>query len=312
MNRRTRLRMKVGDFDSPDRVKLQQWGREMINTPEFKAVNMQAAHEAIVLLRNDRNLLPLKGTYKRIAVIGNNANNTVVFTGDYEGLADHTFTLLEGIQLLSPASEVLYSPGCADVLCKSTSLFAQAIEVARNADLVILALGTDKTIAKENDDMVPSCCEGVKVGETELPGCQKRLVEEIVQVNPQVVLVGMSGQQLNNPSVAHTVLFAPFLGNFGGIAIADVLFGNFNVGGRLPFTLYASIDSLPPIGDYDMTAFPGRTYRYHQLKPEFPFGYGLSYSHYRYDALEVSKDLLQPCESIEVSVSVTNEGPCRK
>ena len=61
-----------------------------------------------------------------------------------------------------------------------------------------------------------------------------------------------------------------------------------------------------------MTAFPGRTYRYHQLKPEFPFGYGLSYSHYRYDALEVSKDLLQPCESIEVSVSVTNEGPCRK
>lgn len=304
--------MLVGDFDSPERVSMQKMGRESINTPEFKAINLRSAHEAIVLLRNSRGLLPLHGNYKRIAVIGANANSTVVFTGDYEGLADHIYTLLEGVSLRAPKAEVRFAAGCRDIFCNSTELFDEAISLARTAEVVILGFGTDKNAACERDDLMETTCEGVSIGATQLPGCQGRLFESILRVNPNVVLVGMSGQQLNNPQSADTVLFAPFLGNFGGLAIADVLFGRFNVGGRLPFTLYKETERLPPIESYDMTSYPGRTYRYHRLEPEFPFGFGLSYSSFAYSGLRVSQESLRPCESLVVEVNVRNEGPCRR
>lgn len=303
--------MLVGDFDSPERVSMQKMGREWINTPEFKAINLQSAHEAIVLLRNSRGLLPLRDDYKRIAVIGANANSTVVFTGDYEGLADHIYTLLEGVSMRAPRAEVVFAPGCRDIFCNSTELFDDAISLAKTADLVILGFGTDKNAACERDDLMETTCEGVSIGATQLPGCQGRLFDAIWSVNRNVVLVGMSGQQLNNPENADTVLFAPFLGNFGGLAIADVLFGRFNVGGRLPFTLYKETEKLPAIGSYDMTSYPGRTYRYHRLEPEFPFGFGLSYSKFEYSDLRVSANQMNPCESVKVEVNVKNLGPCR-
>lgn len=128
-------------------------------------------------------------------------------------------------------------------------------------------------------------------------------------IDKNIILVGMSGQMMNIPAEADTVLFAPFIGNFGGRAIADVIFGKFNVGGKLPFTFYADVDRLPPIEDYDMTRFPGRTYRYHRLEPEFPFGFGLSYSTFRFANVKVSEEAIAPCGQVKVSVEVTNEGP---
>lgn len=303
--------MLVGDFDSPEKVTVQTWGREHINTPHNKEVNLRSAHEAIVLLRNDHNVLPLPTDCGRIAIIGPNGNSTVVFTGDYEAIPDHTYTLLEAITIhqeyhqLPPPS---FAPGCNDIHCTDSTAFEEAFRVASQADTLILAMGTNKDSSKEGGDLAPGKCDGDSTNVSHFPGCQVQLTEALLSMGKRVVVIGMSGQHLNFPEKAVTAIFAPFLGNYGGLALSHVLFGEYNPAGRLPFTVYKDTNSLPEIGDYDMTAYPGRTYRYHQLEPQFPFGYGLSYTSFSYSNLKISKHVIQPCEVVHVEVDVKNEG----
>jgi beta-glucosidase len=188
-----------------------------------------------------------------------------------------------------------------------TDLEAEAVAAAEQADAVVLFLGL--TARLEGEEM-PIRIDGFQGGDRTtlgLPATQQRLLERIAAVGKPTVLVLLNGSALainwaqqNVPAI----LEAWYPGQAGN-AIADVLFGDYNPAGRLPVTFYRSVDDLPPFENYDMA---GRTYRFFDGEPLYPFGHGLSYTTFDYDELTVSSETLAEGDTIEVSVDVTNTG----
>ena len=175
--------------------------------------------------------------------------------------------------------------------------FGEAGKAARDCDVVVAVLGIDKSIEREGQDRYT----------LELPADQREFIEEIYRINPRTVVVLVAGSSLainwidkNIPAV----LDAWYPGEQGGTAVAEALFGDYNPGGRLPLTFYSSLDDLPAFDDYSLTSGPGRTYQYFNGKPLYEFGYGLSYTTFRYNQL-ATRDL---GENIEVSFTVANTG----
>jgi beta-glucosidase len=188
------------------------------------------------------------------------------------------------------------------------TLEAEAERIARRADAVVLFLGL--TARLEGEEM-PVQIEGFQGGDRtsiDLPAPQERLLERIVALGKPTVLVLLNGSAVAvNWAQDHVpaILEAWYPGQAAGTAIADVLFGDANPAGRLPVTFYHSAADLPPFGDYDMA---GRTYRFFAGRPLYPFGYGLSYTTFRYDRLTTSTDTLAAPDTVLVSVDVTNSG----
>jgi beta-glucosidase len=187
-------------------------------------------------------------------------------------------------------------------------LEAEALRIAEAADAVIMVLGLSPRL--EGEEMrveVPGFAGGDRV-DIGLPTPQRELLEAVVATGKPLVLVLLNGSALAIPWAAENVpaiLEAWYPGQAAGNAIADVLFGDYNPAGRLPVTFYRSVDQLPPFEDYDMA---GRTYRYFQGDPLFPFGHGLSYTTFRYRGLRVP-DSVRAGEDVEISVEVLNTGP---
>jgi len=188
------------------------------------------------------------------------------------------------------------------------ALESEAVAVARRADVVVLCLGL--TARLEGEEMrvaVPGFSGGDRTS-LDLPAPQEHLLERIAALGKPTVLVLLSGS-----AVAVTwaqehvpaILEAWYPGQAGGTAIADVLFGTYNPGGRLPVTFYRDVADLPPFDDYRMA---GRTYRFFEGAPLYPFGYGLSYTTFRYDRLRISSDTLRGGDTVNVSVDITNTG----
>jgi beta-glucosidase len=188
------------------------------------------------------------------------------------------------------------------------NLSQQAVEVANNADIIVLALGLSPAV--EGEEM-PIEAPGFKGGdrtEIGLPAPQEELLKRIHALGKPIVLVLMSGSALavnwaaeNIPAIVQ----AWYPGQAGGEAVADALFGDHNPAGRLPVTFYRSVDDLPPFEDYRME---GRTYRYFQGEPLFPFGYGLSYTSFKFDNLHIDQTKAQVGSKVAISVDVTNMG----
>ncbi len=175
--------------------------------------------------------------------------------------------------------------------------FGDAGKAARECDAVVAVLGIDKSIEREGQDRYT----------LDLPADQREFIEEIYRINPRTVVVLVAGSSLSlNWIDAHmpAVLDAWYPGEQGGTAVAEALFGDYNPGGRLPLTFYRSLDDLPAFDDYSLTAAPGRTYQYFTGKPLYEFGYGLSYTTFRYSQL-ATRDL---GESVEVTFTVANTG----
>jgi beta-glucosidase len=189
-----------------------------------------------------------------------------------------------------------------------TDYVAEAVEVAQKAEVVILVLGLSPTL--EGEEM-PVQIEGFAGGDRtdiKLPRSQEELLQKIHALGKPVVLVLLNGSALavnwaneNVPAIVE----AWYPGQASGDAIADVLFGDYNPGGRLPVTFYKSIQDLPPFEDYRME---GHTYRYFKGEPLFPFGYGLSYTTFAYSNLRLSARTIRPDETLTVSVDVQNTG----
>ncbi|MEP6833372.1 MAG: glycoside hydrolase family 3 C-terminal domain-containing protein [Gemmatimonas sp.] len=191
----------------------------------------------------------------------------------------------------------------------SETLEADAVAVAEQADVVVMMLGLSARL--EGEEM-PVQIEGFKGGDRtliDLPAVQEKLLERIVAVGKPTVLVLLNGSALAvnwaNTNVP-AILEAWYPGQAGGSAIADVLFGDYNPGGRLPITFYKSLADLPPFENYDMA---GRTYRFFKGAPLYPFGHGLSYTTFKYGALTTSAATLRSAAPIVASVTVTNTGP---
>jgi beta-glucosidase len=306
LTRVLRVRMRLGEFDPFDSVPYSKISPDVINNAEHRAVALKAAQQSIVLLQNRGGLLPLDKTkLKRIAVIGSLADRIVM--NNYNGRAGKTVTPLQGIQdQVAQGTEVLYAAGGVvsdptprDKPFDKTNELQKAVELARNADVAVVFVGTDRRVEQEGLDR--------KI--LGLTGNQEELVEAVFAANPRTVVVQMSAGPLTVPWLAQHIpamLQSWWPGEEGGHAIADVLFGDVNPAGRLPHTVYASETQVPPLNEYDITK--GFTYMYVNGEPLFPFGHGLSYTTFKYSGLKLSSDKIKADGKVNISVDVTNTG----
>src|SRR5438876_6720624 len=301
-------RFRLGMFDPPERVRWAQIPISVLDQPAHRALARQVARESIVLLKNAGSLLPLHKALGTIAVIGPNADDWRMLLGNYEGQPADPITPLRGIrEAVSGNTRVLYARG-SDLTAPAESLEAEAVRVAEQAEVVVLCLGL--TARLEGEEM-PVEVEGFRGGDRtriDLPAAQERLLERIVAVGKPTVLVLMSGSAVAvNWAQEHVpaIVEAWYGGQAAGSALADVLFGDYSPGGRLPVTFYKSVDDLPRFDDYRMA---GRTYRFLKGTPLYPFGYGLSYTTFTYNNLRTNTAKLRAGDTVVVRVDVTNTG----
>jgi beta-glucosidase len=253
------------------------------------ALSLESARESMTLLKNDDHLLPLAKSIHRIAVIGSNAD--VARYGDYERESNgKQVSLLDGIRAIVPQAAVSFDPG-QDI--------AAAVAVAKQADTVVLGLGEWHGVSGEGFDR----------SNLDLPGNQEQLIEAVVATGMPVVLVLENGRPLTigwaKQHVA-AILEAWYPGEFGGQAIAETLFGDNNPAGRLTITFPRSVGQLPDFYNSD----PSRIRKYvdDDGQPLFPFGFGMSYTTFRYDHLAVLPPAPGSRGAVQVTVNVTNAG----
>jgi beta-glucosidase len=306
-------RMRLGMFDPPERVPFASIPYEVNGCEKHVQLARTAARESIVLLKNERGLLPLAKDLRSLAVIGPNAYDPEVLHANYFGITAQAITPLDGIRAsVSKGTKVLYTDGCKRQGTKTDGLgragnLSEAVSMAERADAVVLCLGLSADIEGEQGDAGNSEAAGDKV-DLGLTGLQQVLLERVVAVGRPTVLVLVSGSPLDL-AWAHekvgAIVQAFYPGEQGGAAIADVLFGDYSPAGRLPVSFPRSVADLPPFADY---AMKGRTYRYAEREPLYPFGYGLSYTTFRYSDMLVSKAPIAAGESVIVSAMVENVG----
>ena len=261
----------------------------MKRSKEHLALSLQSARESMTLLKNDGHLLPLSKTLKRIALIGPNA--TIARYGDYEDEKNgQRISIADGLHSILPSDAVVVDDG---------SNIGRAVDAAKSAEVVILALGEYQGISGEGFDRQS----------LDLPGNQEHLLEAIVATGKPVVLVLQNGRPLTIPWAAEhvpAILEAWYPGEFGGQAIAETLFGDNNPGGKLTITFPQSLGQLPDFYNFD----PSKTNKYvdGDRKPQFPFGFGLSFTSFQYDQLSVHPPSSGSREDLVVHVTVKNTG----
>jgi beta-glucosidase len=282
-----RVKFSLGLFDHPF-VDLALDAKER-RSPAHLSVSLESARESMTLLKNDNQLLPLPKSTQRIAVIGPNGN--VARYGDYEKEANGVhISILDGIRTLLPKATVTFDDG---------KNIPDAVAKAKDADVVIMGLGEKLGISGEGFDR----------SDLGLPDNQEQLLEAVVSTGKPVVLVLENGRPLTiDWAKEHVpaILEAWYPGEFGGSAIAESLFGDSNPAGRLTVTFPQTVGQLPDYYNSD----PSRVYGYVDSngKPLFPFGFGLSYTTFRYDHLVVRPPAPGSTGDIQVTVDVTNTG----
>lgn len=273
-------RFLLGMFDETEYDVI---GLDEVESPAHLALTRRAAAESVVLLKND-GILPLDKTkLKNIAVVGPNANSRSALIGNYHGTASRYVTVLEGIQdYLGEDVRVYYSEGAhlykdkVENLSAMPDRLSEAKALADYCDLTIVCLGLDETLEGEEGDTGNSDASGDKI-DLSYPESQRKLLEAVVSTGKPVVLVSMTGSAMDlryADANCNAILQAWYPGALGGRAVADILFGEISPAGKLPVTFYESAEDLPSFEDY---AMKGRTYRYLEKKPLYPFGYGLTY-----------------------------------
>jgi beta-glucosidase len=307
--------IKLGLLDAPDRVPWSKIGAagesEPWNGENHKAVARAIAHESVVLLKNANGLLPLdRSKIKSIAVVGPRADP--VLFDFYSGTTPYAISVLKGIRGKAGSSISVTSPEDAEA----------AIAAAKSADAAIVVVGNDPMCGAANpggtfnpDGSTKPCAdpgegrEGRDREKLDLPPAQADLIRRVSAANPKTIVVLISSfpfaidwEQQNVPAILHITHAA----QDQGAAIADVLFGDYNPAGRLVQTWPRSLGQLPDMMDYAL--HHGRTYMYFKGEPLYPFGYGLSYTTFRYSNVGVSAPKLAESATVTVSVDVKNTG----
>ncbi len=297
------IRAALGMF--ADDCEYDEIGLDAIDTDESAELSYQASVNSTVLLKND-GILPLnKDDIKSVAVIGPTANSIVVLEGNYNGTSSRYVTNIEGIRnAVNPGTRVLYSEGSHLFADKVQNLafdddrLSEAEMVAKAADVVILYVGLDSTIEGEQGDTGNAFAGGDKTSLFLLEP-QRRLVERVVSTGKPVILVCNTGSAMDlsyEDEKCNAIIQSWYSGQAGGQAVADIIFGDAVPSGKLPVTFYKD-GTQPPMEDYSMK---GRTYRYYEDTPLYPFGYGLSYSSFEYSDLKLDEN--------GATVTVTNTG----
>ncbi len=299
-------RFLLGMFDPPEMVPYAQIPFEVNDCEEHRALATQAARESIVLLKNEGDFLPLDKNIKSIAVIGPSADGLDVLVGNYHGDPSEYTTFLQGIKnKLGANSDVYYAKGC-DLLDKITDGFSEAIEIVKKTDVVIVVLGISAQFESEEGAGQRSEAKGDRI-DLNLPKVQEELLKEIHATGKPIILVLTSGSALSVNFAKENIpviLEVWYPGEEGGTALADIIFGDYNPAGRLPVTFYKSIDQVPDFRNYNME---GRTYRYFKGEPLYSFGYGLSFTKFKYSNLKIPNKT-KTDKATTLSVDVENIG----
>ncbi len=307
-------RFKLGMFDPPEMVSYSQIPYSVNDSEQNKVLAKETALKSIVLLKNEGNLLPLKKDKGTIAVIGPSSDQSFVLLGNYNGTPSDPYTPLRGIkEKLEGVSEVLFAQGCnwAEGLPgqKKTSeeLKAEALDVAKKADVIIMCMGITPRLEGEEMKVNVDGFRGGDRTRIDLPDVQQQLIKEIHALGKPVILVLLNGSALavnwENEYIP-AIIETWYGGQAAGQALADVIFGDYNPAGRLPVTFYKSVEDLPDFSDYRME---NRTYRYFKGEPLYPFGYGLSYTTFKYSKCTATKTI-NSGEELKVTVNVKNTG----
>lgn len=326
-------KFELGLFDNPyvDESKV----AEVFETPEQRMLARDIARKSMVLLKNE-GLLPLQKSIKTIAVIGPNAHdgrnqladysyaamsqlmqwkapeNSAFVKNDHSDLNPHHIkitTVLEGIRLaVSSDTNILYTRGC-DNLSNDTSGIDEAVEIARQADAVVMVLG-------DKSGLTPDCTTGETrdSSDLKLPGVQEDLANAIFATGKPVSVVLITGRPYALSALAESanaILEAWLPGEEGGAAVADILFGDVNPGGKLPITFPRSVGQVPLF--YNAKPAGTRSHWYvdyvsEKVTPLYPFGHGLSYTSFEYSDLSIGRKQVRGGESVDISFAVENVG----
>ena len=308
-------RIKLGMFDDVEKVPFNNIPISVVECEEHKALSLEVAKQSMVLLKNKDKLLPLnKNKIKSIAVIGPNAYSREALIGNYCGTSSEYITVLDGIRQAVPTGvKINYSVGChlyrdkVEFLAMAEDRFSEALTAAEQSDVVVACLGLDATLEGEEGDTGNEYSSGDKPN-LNLPGLQQKLLEQLVATGKPVILVLLSGSALAvnwADENVDAIIQAWYPGAQGGKAVADLLFGNYCPSGRLPVTFYRTTEELPDFRDYSMK---NRTYKYMHNEALYPFGFGLSYTTFKYSNLKLSKEEANATDTITCTVTVENTG----
>jgi beta-glucosidase len=323
-----RVKFIAGLFDKP--YFKPEGLKSRVHTKEYAKLASDIAEESIILLKNENNLLPLKlNELKSIAVIGPNANQ--VQYGDYSITKDNSsgVTILQGIRnIVRDKVKVHYAKGCG-ITDLSKSGFDEAVLAANKSDIVILVIGgTSMSLTGTgwgelaDEGAYPTCGEGYDRSELSPPGIQPELIQTIYKTGKPVVLVMVHGRAYSikwEKENIPAILEAWYPGEEGGNAVAGVLFGEVVPSGRLTVSVPQSAGHVPVFYNYKPSGRghyhkpgtpenPGRDYVFASTEPLFPFGFGLSYTHFEYSDLNIKRKILRGTEQVEISLKVKNTG----
>ncbi|MEM2749639.1 MAG: glycoside hydrolase family 3 N-terminal domain-containing protein [Candidatus Bathyarchaeia archaeon] len=292
-----RAKVWLGLFDNP--YIDPDYAEKICDCEEHRQLALEAARQGIVLLKNN-GILPLAKNLRSIAVLGPNA--AVMRLGGYSGYGVRVVTPLEGIRRrASESTRVYYAEGCS-LTGTSKDGFEEALKVARSSDVAILFMGN--SVPETEGEQRDRC-------NLDLPGVQEDLIREVCDLGIPTVVVLINGSAITMTKWiddVDAVVEAWYPGEEGGNAIAEVLFGDYNPGGKLPITFPKTVGQLPL---YYNPKPSGRVYDYVDLRGTqylFPFGYGLSYTRFEYSNLRIDPEKISPNGSVRVQVDVKNVG----
>lgn len=298
-----KARFELGEMD--DTTPWDQLPDSLLSCHAHQQLALQMARESMTLLQNHKNILPLDKEMT-VALIGPNANDSVMQWANYNGFPVHTITLLEGLTQYLPQERLIYIPQKNIEVQKYPWVnyypndIQAVINQAAKADVIIYAGGISASLEGEEMDVDAEGFRGGDRTTIELPNVQRKLVKALKATGKPIVFVNFSGCAMGlqpESQICDAILQAWYPGQAGGTAIAEVLFGDYNPAGRLPITFYKKDNQLPDFEDYNMQ---GHTYRYLNYEPLYPFGHGLSYTTFSYSTPFI--------ENGKLKVKVTNSG----
>lgn len=301
-----RTQFKLGFYDRPGTVPFSSLGAESVHSSHTVDLARKAAQQSMVLLKNDKGILPLKpNQYSSILVTGANAASMDAMLANYHGVSSNIVTFTEGIsKAAGPATGVQYDLGCND----TDSVHFGGLWASENSDLTVVVLGLNPVLEGEDGDAFLAAHGGDK-RDLKIPASHFAFLKALRKKHKKpIVAVITAGSAVDIAALepyADAIILAWYSGEQGGNALADILFGKVSPSGRLPVTFYQSLNDLPAYDNYQME---GRTYRYFKGAPHFPFGYGLSYTTFGYTWKQKPVKKYTVKDTLSVVVTIKNTG----
>ena len=302
-----KIQFRLGMFDPQDKVPYSKIGAEVLESKPHQQQALKMARQSMVLLKNEKQLLPLSSKIKKIALLGPNANNGTTQLGNYNGIPSKNATLLDALRA-EKGIEVVYD-SISDFITLQPGIDLQHYaDKYKDVDLIIYAGGISALLEGEEGDT--GNVEGFYRGDRttiNLPAVQTQVMQMLQKSGKPMIFICMSGSAIAfNWESQHipAIIQAWYGGQATGTALADILFGRYNPSGKLPITFYRSDSDLPAIEDYSMK---NRTYRYFNGDVLYPFGYGLSFTKFKFKKLNVPQEV-QIGDTINISTEVVNTG----